>query len=82
MIDTPSASGSQPAKGSGALGGLVIAGAACSTWSAISFLRERRHHLRFGLPSGAAIGPHLLGEAVDSLKEGLYCGAVLAAGYL
>ncbi|CAM9932457.1 unnamed protein product [Scytosiphon promiscuus] len=74
--------GGQAAKDSGALGGLAAAGAACSAWSAVSFLRERRHHLRFGLPSGAAIGSHLLAEAGDSLKEGVYSGVVLAAGYL
>eukprot|EP00752_Nemacystus_decipiens_P011002 g9776.t1 len=72
----------QLAEGSGALGGLVAGGTVCSMWSAVSFLKERRHHLRFGLPSGAALPPYLRGEALSSVKEGLYCGGVLAVAYL
>ncbi|CAN0210971.1 unnamed protein product, partial [Ectocarpus sp. 12 AP-2014] len=70
------------AETSGALGGLVAGGAACSAWSAVCFLRERRHHLRLGLPSGAAMPAYLRGEAYGSAKEGLLCGAVIGAGYL
>lgn len=72
----------QLAEGSGALGGLVAAGTVCSMWSAVSFLKERRHHLRFGLPSGAALTAYLWAEVWGSVKEGLLCGGVLAAGYL
>ena len=51
-------------------------------WSAVSFLKERRHHLRFGLPDGAALPQYLRGEAFSSAKEGLFCGGVLAVTYL
>lgn len=70
------------AEGSGALGGLVVGGIVCSMWSAVSFLKERRHHLRFGLPDGAALPQYLRGEAFSSAKEGLFCGGVLAVTYL
>lgn len=70
------------AETAGALGGLVAGGAACSAWSAVCFLRERRHHLRLDLPSGAAMPAYLRGEACGSAKDGLFCGAVIGAGYL
>ncbi|CAM9422121.1 unnamed protein product [Pylaiella littoralis] len=69
-------------EGSGALGGVVAGGVICSIWSSLSFLKKRRHHLRFGLPRGAALPSHLRGEACGSAKEGLVCGAVLATVYL
>lgn len=74
--------GEELAETSGAVGGLVAGGAACSAWSAVCFLRERRHHLRLGLPSGAAMPAYLRGEAFGSAKKGLLCGAVIGAGYL
>lgn len=69
-------------EGSGALGGLVAGGTVCSMWSAVSFLQQRRHHLRFGLPSGAALSRYLKGEALSSINEGVFCGGVLALGYM
>lgn len=64
----------------GILGGFMAVGAASGSWCILAMLSERRNHMTFGVPEGAAM-KFLWKETALQARLGLKYGAAATLAY-